>query len=146
MRQVASHRAENHLEIEISPALSCVDRVGDIVFCQRHIGATWSEKKEMGRRGKFSSIVALSLISVRVHIVAAKQTPCLLCRKQGVKPRRGIAFVGLAQIDELFAVANVDVSFYRVRHNTAIQVVEGAFLSLLLYVLHGRNDKATEEL
>ena len=54
--------------------------------------------------------------------------------------------MGLAQIDELFAVANVDVSFYRLRHSTAIQVVEGSFLSLLLYVLHGRNDKATEEL
>lgn len=81
------------------------------------------------------------------YIVAAKQTPCLLCRRQGVKSRRGIAFVGgLVQIDELFAVANVDVSFYRLRHCTAVQVVEGSFFSLLLYVLHGRNDKATEEL
>ena len=81
------------------------------------------------------------------YIVAAKQTPCLLCRRQGVKSRRGIAFLGdLVQIDELFAVANVDVSFYRLCHSTAVQVVEGSFFSLLLYVLHGRNDKATEEL
>ena len=32
VRPAASHRTENHLKIEISPALSCVDRVGDIVF------------------------------------------------------------------------------------------------------------------
>ena len=81
------------------------------------------------------------------YIVAAKQTPCLLCRRQGVKSRRGIAFLGdLVQIDELFAVANVDVSFCRLRHSTAVQVVEGSFFSLLLYVLHGRNDKVTNEL
>ena len=81
------------------------------------------------------------------YIVAAEtKLPVFCAERQGVKPRRGIAFVGLVQIDEFFAVANVDVPFYRLRHSTAIQVVEGSFFSLLLYVLHGRNDKATEEL
>ena len=88
----------------------------------------------------------LEIDYVPIYRCGETKLPAFCCRKQGVKPRHGIAFVGLAQIDELFAVANVDIPFYRLRHSTAIQVVEGAFLSLLLYVLHGRNDKVTEEL
>lgn len=76
----------------------------------------------MGRRGGSSSIGTLTLrkITCPYIVVAETKLPAFCCRKQGVKPRRGIAFVGLAQIDELFAVANVDVSFYRLRHSTAI--------------------------
>ena len=97
---------------------------------------------------EFPLIGARTLVRLRCAYIVMVQAklPAFCAERQGVKSRRGIAFVGLAQIDELFAVANVDVSFYRLRHSTAIQVVEGSFFSLLLYVLHGRNDKATEEL